>query len=71
MAKTLKIHIFADGRISAATEGIVGKECLKYIPVLEELLEAETVDSAYTEEYYQAKESLHGMLTEQELEGRS
>lgn len=51
--KKIQIKITEDGEIRAETIGIKGKDCLEYIKLLEELLEAETVDSNYTEEYYQ------------------
>lgn len=47
----IAVTIGADGKISAATLGITGKECLEYIPLLEELLDAEVVESAFTAEY--------------------
>lgn len=53
MSKKLKIRIFPDGKVQAETEGIKGKKCIDYINILEDLLEAKTVDSDYTEEYYQ------------------
>ncbi len=52
MAKQrIAVTIGADGKISAATLGITGKECLAYIPLLEDLLGAEVVDSAFTTDY--------------------
>ncbi|MFD1706126.1 DUF2997 domain-containing protein [Siminovitchia sediminis] len=51
--KKLKIKIAEDGSVFAETIGIKGKDCLEYIELLEELLDAETVDSRYTEEYYE------------------
>ncbi len=52
MAKQrIAVTIGPDGKISAATLGISGQSCLDYIPVLEDLLGAEVVDSAFTAEY--------------------
>ncbi|MFS0646960.1 DUF2997 domain-containing protein [Siminovitchia sp. 179-K 8D1 HS] len=51
--KKIRIKITEDGEIRAETIGIKGKDCLEYIKLLEELLDAETVDSNYTEEYFQ------------------
>ncbi|MBS4196298.1 DUF2997 domain-containing protein [Lederbergia citri] len=51
--KKLKIKITEDGKIFAETIGIKGKECMEYIEILEELLDAQTIDSAYTAEYYE------------------
>ncbi|WP_042462779.1 DUF2997 domain-containing protein [Neobacillus dielmonensis] len=57
MAKQLRIQIFQDGQIQAEVLGIKGKKCTDYISLLEELLEAETVDSEYTPEYYEVEET--------------
>jgi len=51
MAKRIKLQIFSDGRIQADIEGIKGKKCTNYIRILEEILDAEAVDSSYTPEY--------------------
>jgi hypothetical protein len=55
MSKKLRIQIFQDGRIQAEVLGIKGKKCTDYISLLEELLDAETVDSEYTSEYYETE----------------
>lgn len=52
MSKNLIVKIHPDGKIEAKVEGFKGNECCKYIGILEELLEAETFDSEYTEEFY-------------------
>ncbi len=52
MSKSLIVKICPDGKIEAKVEGFKGNECCKYINILEELLDAETVDSEYTEEFY-------------------
>jgi hypothetical protein len=54
MTKRIKLQIFSDGRIQADIEGIKGKKCTDYIRILEEILDAETVDSSYTPEYYES-----------------
>ena len=48
-----RIHLVVreDGSISARTEGIYGDECISKIDVLENLLDALTVDSSFTEDY--------------------
>ncbi|MFD2212252.1 DUF2997 domain-containing protein [Metabacillus endolithicus] len=51
--KQIKIKITEDGNIFAETVGIKGKECLQYIELLEELLDAESIDSSFTQEYYE------------------
>ena len=56
MAKRVKIQIFADGRVQADVAGVKGKKCTDYIRILEELLDAEAVQSAYTPEYYEEQQ---------------
>lgn len=56
MAKQIKIQIFQDGTVQAAVEGIKGKRCTNYIKIIEELLEANIIDSDYTPEYYESEE---------------
>lgn len=53
MEKRVRIQIFPDGKIQAEVQGVKGKKCTDYIRILEELLEAKTVDSRYTPEYYE------------------
>lgn len=53
MIKRVKIQVFPDGRIQAEVQGVKGKKCTDYIHILEELLQAKTVDSNYTAEYYE------------------
>lgn len=54
--KKIKIRIYPNGEIDAYTEGVKGKECLKYADVLEELLNAKIVDSELLDEYYEEQE---------------
>jgi hypothetical protein len=49
----IEVRIARDGTISAETHGIKGRACVPYIAMLEDLLEAQAVDSAYTPEYEQ------------------
>lgn len=53
MSKRVKIQIFSDGSIQAEIEGIKGKRCTDYIKILEELLDAKTIDSDYNSEFYE------------------
>lgn len=53
MATRIQLHIYPDGLVQADVQGIKGKKCAQYIRILEEILEAEAVDSAYTPEYYE------------------
>lgn len=64
MKEQLRIRIYPDGKIEAATAGIKGKACLSYVRVLERMLDAATVDSSYTEEYYQQAEQHTQQQTE-------
>ena len=55
MKKQIQIRIFPDGHIETVTRNIIGKECLGYIRPLEQLLEAQVADSAFTSEYYETE----------------
>jgi len=57
MERRVRVQIFPDGQIRAETQGIKGKKCTEYIRILEDLLDAETVDSEYTAEYYATEET--------------
>ena len=56
MSRRIQLRVYPDGRIEAVVQGVKGKKCTDYIAVLEELLQAETVESAYTPEYYEPEE---------------
>lgn len=64
MDKRLVVQIGLDGKIKAETIGIKGKECLDYIQLLEKLLDAETVDSEFTSEYYETHIQIEEKLTQ-------
>lgn len=53
------VTVAPDGAISAETQGIKGTGCLDYIQVLEDMLEAVTTSSAFTDEYQQTTTSSH------------
>ena len=53
MKKQLQIRIHPDGKIDATTLGIKGEKCTDYLSVFEQLLKARTIESTYTDEYYQ------------------
>ncbi|MBM7553229.1 DUF2997 domain-containing protein [Thalassobacillus pellis] len=59
MDKRIRLVINKDGTISADTINVFGKECLKYMEMLEELLEAEIIDSDYKEEFYQKQSEIN------------
>jgi hypothetical protein len=58
MSRRIAITINRDGSIKAETIGIKGKTCLEYVPLLEDLLDAETVESAFTADYQSVEEHL-------------
>lgn len=45
------IRVSADGTINAETLGMRGRDCLTAITILEDLLEAETIQSSFTAAY--------------------
>ena len=47
----LVVRVAVDGTISAETQNVTGPQCLEYISLLEEILEASTTSSAYTADY--------------------
>ena len=64
MTRRIAVTINRDGTIRAETLGIKGKTCLDYVPLLEELLEAETVQSEFTADYQSVDEQLTRPATE-------
>ncbi len=64
---TITLKISADGRIEAETHGVKGKNCLKYISVLEQLTGARVVDSDFTAEYRETPQLLTTEETEEVL----
>ena len=55
MKKQLQIRIYPDGKIDAKTIGIKGERCIDYMKMLEQLLDAQIVESAFTDEYHQSQ----------------
>ena len=49
------MSVAPDGTVTAETIGFTGSACLSQIGVLEDLLEATTVRSAFTDEYFAAQ----------------
>ena len=56
--KTIKLRIFKTGKVQAEIAGIKGKACTNYIGILEDLANAETVDSQRTPEYYEVPQQV-------------
>lgn len=50
--KQIKLRIFPDGHVQADVVGFRGKKCADYISILEEMLDAEAIDSERTAEYF-------------------
>lgn len=51
MQKQLIVNLRPDGSIAAETLGMTGDECLSYIAALEDLLDATTTSSSFTDDY--------------------
>lgn len=58
MTKKVTIEIFKDGSIKAETNGIKGKKCEEYKKIIENLLEAKTINCEHTSEYYEEDNEL-------------
>lgn len=52
----IEIKIRPDGKIEAETFGVKGRKCMDYLKIIEQLTNARTVDSDYTEEFYQQED---------------
>lgn len=64
--KRITLRIRRDGTVEAETHGMKGRECLPYITQLEDMLEAEAVDSDYTQDYYDAVETEEQTVVQEE-----
>lgn len=49
--RQIKLKIFPDGQVQAEVQGFRGKKCADYISILEQMLDAEAIDSERTPEY--------------------
>ncbi|WP_338552777.1 DUF2997 domain-containing protein [Paenibacillus sp. KS-LC4] len=58
-SKQIRVRIYPDGKIEADVLGFKGKGCTDYISILEQLLDAETIDSEYTAEYYESEHEVN------------
>ena len=68
MSKKIQITIGADGRLSAETIGMKGNECTQYLAILEELLEAEILDSDYTADFFETFSVADSIINRQHSE---
>ena len=57
--KQIVLTVAADGSVRAETRGIVGPSCLDQIALLEDLLDAHTETSEFTQDYYRATAGEH------------
>lgn len=56
-AARIVVTVRVDGTIEAETHGVTGAACLDYIARLEDLIDAGTVASRFTEDYHAASSS--------------
>lgn len=55
LLKKIKIKISSNGYIQAETINMEGRECQKYLHIVEQLTDSISVDSKYKESFYQQK----------------
>lgn len=58
MTPRIELSIAPDGVVTAETRDIAGRRCLDYMEVLENLLEATVVDSAFTMDFSRTSSTL-------------
>lgn len=63
--RQIKLRIYPDGRVEAEIDGILGPGCTKFIPLVEQLVGGETIDSQRTANYF-VEETLGSQITEAE-----
>ncbi len=56
--KQLKIKLLPNGEIKMETVGIKGKKCLDYVEMMEILAGEKVQKTEYTNEYYEAEETV-------------
>lgn len=64
--KRLVVQVRADGSVHAETFGMYGQECLDHITALEDLLEATTTSSSYTEDYFRVAHQAGAEVTDRD-----
>ena len=62
--KQMKVRLLPDGSIKAETVGVKGKTCLKYMMLLEEMMNASIKDSSFKEEFYENEMEEEGIVEE-------
>ena len=53
--KQMLVRLYPDGRIDAETKGVKGQSCLKFMALLEQMMQASVVDSEFTKEFYEVE----------------
>ncbi len=53
----LIIHLGVDGTVQAETKHMNGDACVPFAAILEDLCDAEAIDSDYTSDYYAVAET--------------
>lgn len=66
--KRIVINVDSEGHIKAETLGIHGSKCLNFVSVLEDLLDAQSVESKFTADYAKSESEL---VAEQGVENES
>lgn len=69
MQKQLIVNLRADGSVAAETIGMTGEECLAYISALEDLLDATTTSSSFTDAYAGIGAQTHSGIRDEEHSG--
>jgi hypothetical protein len=62
------LTVTSEGVVSAETKGLVGRGCLDYITILEDLLDARTIESAYTADYARTNVNVQNLQEERNVE---
>jgi hypothetical protein len=62
--KKIVIQINKDGSINAKTLGMKGKSCMDYLNFLTTIVEADVLDSDFTQEYYENDKNREQVLTD-------
>jgi hypothetical protein len=63
--RQIKLRIYPDGRVEAEIDGIPGSGCTKFIPLVEQLVGGETIESQRTATYF-VDETLGAQTTQTE-----
>ncbi|GAA1861969.1 DUF2997 domain-containing protein [Asanoa iriomotensis] len=70
MSAQITVVVAADGTVHAETHGLPGPACLDYIAVLEDLLDATTVSSAYTADFHHARSTVEAAEVVRDVDRR-